>query len=217
MSKDQDVFHIMKTARPMRMLKPDPVPQALLDEILEAATCAPNSMNTQPYRFLVVRDRASKALFGERYDAAMRERFAPYVPDDDDHSRTARNIRTAMKLGPRLKDCPVLLFVLGIRDWPFAVPEAERVGTAPPSYGSVFPCVQNILLGCRAKGLGSSLTTMHQIFEAEMCEHLGIPGDYGIVAVIPIGWPEGNFGPLTRRPVAEITFFDRWGNAQETV
>lgn len=212
MVENQDLFHIMTTTRPMRMLKSDPVSQALLDEILQAATCAPNSLNTQPYRFLVVRDRETKKLFGKRYDSTMKKRFAPIIPAEDDTSKNARNIRTAMKMGPRLKDCPVLLFVLGVRDWPYAVPEMERVGAAPPSFGSVLPCVQNILLGCRARGLGASLTTMHQNFEAEMCDHLEIPDTHGIVAVIPIGWPEGNFGPLTRRPISEITDFDRWGN-----
>lgn len=212
MSEDLDVFHIMKTARPMRRLKPDPVPQALLEEILDAASCAPNSLNTQPYRFLVVRDPESKALFGERYDAAMQPRFGPLVADPNDNSPTARNVRVALALGKRLKDVPVLLFICGVRDWPMAVPQSERKGLAPPSYGSVFPCVQNILLGCRAKGLGASLTTMHQLFEAELCELFGIPESHGIVAVLPIGYPEGNFGPLTRKPAAELTCLDRWGN-----
>lgn len=212
MSENQNIFHIMTTARPMRMLKRDPVPQPLLDEILQAATCAPNSLNTQPYRFLVVRNPETKAFFGTRYTSVMKERFTPIIPADDDTSKRARNIRTAMKLGPRLKDCPVLLFILGLRDWPYSVPKAERVGAAPPSHGSVLPCVQNILLGCRAKGLGASLTTMHQNFESEMCHHLGIPDSHGIVAVLPIGWPEGNFGRLTRIPVSEITDFDHWGN-----
>jgi len=211
MDDNQDIFHIMKTNRPMRRLKPDPVPQELLLEILDAASCAPNSMNTQPYKFVVVRDRETKAFFGERYDNAMKTRFARFVPDDNDNSRNARNFRTAMALGPQIKDVPVLLFICGQRDWPLAVPEDQRIGLAPPSYGSVFPCVQNILLGCRAKGLGASLTTMHQVFEAELVEKLAMPETYGIVAVLPIGYPKGNFGPLTRQPAVELTYLDRWG------
>ena len=213
MSDNQDIFHIMKTNRPMRRLKPDPVSQTLLLEILDAASCAPNSMNTQPYNFLIVRDQQSKAFFGERYDNAMRTRFERFIPNDDDNSPSARNFRTAMALGKCIKDVPVLLFVCGERDWPLSVAEEQRVGLAPPSFGSVFPCVQNILLGCRAKGLGASLTTMHQVFEAELIEHLGIPDTHGIVAVIPIGYPKGNFGPLTRKPATDATFLERWGNA----
>ena len=212
MSAEQDLFHIMKTARPMRRLKPDPVPQELLEEILDAACYAPNSLNSQPYTFLIVREPKVKAYFGEQYDKAMTERFARFVPADDDNSSFARNFRTAMAFGKRMKDVPVLLFVCGERDWPLSVAEENRVGLAPPSPGSVYPCVQNILLGCRAKGLGSSLTTMHQVFEAELIDMLNIPETHGIVAVIPIGYPEGRFGPLTRKPSKEISFFDSWGN-----
>lgn len=213
MQDSSDIFHIMTTARPMRRLKPDPVPQDVLEQVLDAACCAPNSLNSQPYKFLIVRDPKVKAFFGERYDAAMKTRFGKFAPEDDDNSSFARNFRTAFTFGKRMKDVPVLLFVCGERDWPMSVPESERVGLAPPSPGSVYPCIQNILLGCRAKGLGASLTTMHQVFEDELIEMLGIPDSHGIVAVIPIGYPEGRFGPLTRKPSREISYFDEWGNS----
>ena len=141
----------------------------------------------------------------------MVKRFTPMLPSDDDNSKFARNIRTAMALGKHIPDVPVLLFILGERDWPMAVPEEQRVGLAPPSYASVLPCVQNILLGCRAKGLGASLTTMQQVFEEELLEILEVPDTHGIVAVIPIGYPKGNFGPVTRKPAADITYLEKWG------
>ena len=61
------------------------------------------------------------------------------------------------------------------------MPQEERVGKAPPNYGAVYPCVQNILLACRAVGLGAALTTMHQVFEDELCERFAIPDEYGVV------------------------------------
>ncbi len=210
---ESEVFHIMSTMRPMRRIKPDPVPQELIDRVLEAGGWAPNGLNTQPYRFVVVRDAESRAFFGERYDAALQRGFAKIVPAPEDQTPRARNLRRALAFGGEVKDVPVLLVVCGKRDWPFGVPEQQRVGLAPPSYGSVYPCVQNILLACRALGLGASLTTMHQVFETELCERLGIPtADWGIVAVIPIGYPRGKFGPVTRRPVSEITHHDRWSD-----
>lgn len=211
MDDNLDLFHIMKNLRPMRRLKPDPVPQEILEEILDAAVHAANSLNTQPYQFLIARDAHTKAFFGRKYDEAMTSRFSKHAPAANDNSRFARNFRTAMAFGKHMPDIPLLLFVCGERDWPLATPDNLRVGLAPPSYGSVYPCVQNILLGCRAKGLGASLTTMHQVFEAELIEHLGIPETHGIVAVIPIGYPMGNFGPVTRKPSSEITFFEKWG------
>lgn len=211
MDQNSDIFHIMKTMRPMRRLKPDDVPQPLLEEILDAACYAPNSLNTQPYTFLLARDKKIKRFFGEKYDEAMTTRFAKHTPPADENTSFARNFRTAMAFGKHLPDVPVLLFICGERDWPLATPDQARVGLAPPSFGSVYPCVQNVLLGCRAKGLGASLTTMHQVFEAELIEMLGMPESHGIVAVIPIGYPQGNFGPVTRKPSRSITYFEGWG------
>ena len=76
----------------------------------------------------------------------------------------------------------------------------------------LYPCVQNILLACRALGLGASVTTIHQMFEAELHEWLGVPDDHAIVALLPIGYPKGKFGPVRRTPSSALTHFDRWGN-----
>ncbi|MBT6274581.1 MAG: nitroreductase family protein, partial [Chromatiales bacterium] len=123
----------------------------------------------------------------------------------------ARTGRAAWHLSQHMHEAPVLLLVCGKRDWPFLVPAEERVGLAPPSYGSVYPCVQNILLTCRALGLGATLTTLHQLFQPELHERFGIPDDIGVVSMIPIGYPLGNFGPMTRRPVEEVAHQGKWG------
>ena len=117
-----------------------------------------------------------------------------------------------MHLAEHMHEAPVLIFCCGQRDWPFSVPPEERVGKAPPSYGTIYPAVQNILLACRGLGLGASLTTMHQMFEDEMHDYYGIPEDYGVVAVIPVGFPSGRFGPVSRDPVESKTHYGKWGN-----
>ena len=89
------------------------------------------------------------------------------------------------------------------------------MGLAPPNYGAIYPCVQNILLSCRAVGLGAALTTMHQVFEDELHERFGIPDTHGVVVTIPIGYPQGRFGPVRRKPASRVTYFDRWDNALE--
>ena len=211
MENQKDLLFLMKNMRPMRRLKPDPIKRELVTEILDAAICAPNALNTQPYKFIVLEDPEEKAWFGKSYDDAMILRFTPILPDASDNSKHARNLRTAMDFGKTMKDVPILLIVCGKRDWPFSVEEKDRVGLAPPSPGSVYPCIQNILLACRAKGLGASLTTMHQVFESELCQRLDVPIEYGIVAVIPIGYPKGNFGPVSRVPSSKLTFSNKWG------
>jgi nitroreductase len=105
----------------------------------------------------------------------------------------------------------LLLFVCGHRDWPAAVPVEKRVGKAPPPYGSIYPCVQNILLACRAVGLGASVTTIHHMFEEELAMQLGVPDEVSLVALLPIGFPQGRFGPVTRKPAQDLTHFDGWG------
>jgi len=110
-----------------------------------------------------------------------------------------------------MQDFPVLLLVCGERDWPFKVAKEDRVGLAPPNFGAVYPCVQNILLACRAVGLGAALTTMHQVFEDELHARFEIPTEFGVVVTIPIGYPMGKFGPVRRKPAEAVTYFDKWG------
>ena len=197
-----------------RRLKPDPVPDEMIKKILDAGTCAPSGQNLQRWAFLVVTDTEGKRFFGERYDYWMRNRFGSRLNQMNDPTSMGRSIKAAMHLSAHMHEAPVLLFCCGTRDWPFVVPAEARVGLAPPSYGSIYPCVQNILLACRGLGLGASLTTMHQMFEPEMHEFFGIPETHGVVAVIPIGFPQGNFGSITREPAETKTHFNRWGRGK---
>ena len=210
MEVNQDVFEVMSTMRAMRGLKLDEIADDVIVKILQAGTWAPNGQNQQPYRFVVVRDEGKKKFFGIHYAEAMRVRFSKNMPSDEDNSSNARNIRVAMKFGGKVHEAPVLIVICGLRDWPFAIPEKQRTGLAPPSYASVYPCIQNILIACRALGIGASLTTMHQVFEHDLCNCLSVPKSYGIVAVIPIGYPTGKFGPVGRKDVSELTYYDTW-------
>jgi nitroreductase len=72
--------------------------------------------------------------------------------------------------------------------------------------------VQNIILTCRAVGLGTLITTNHILYEDEVRAILDLPEDVFTFALMPIGYPVGKYGPLARRPVSEVVFADRWGN-----
>jgi nitroreductase len=205
-----DVFEIIHSMRAMRRLKPDPVPKVLLEKILSAGIQAPSGQNTQPWAFLVLTDAENKKFFGDRYNYWLRERFGDMLLENDTSTPYGRTINAARHLGDHMLEAPIILMVFGKRDWPFNVKEADRQGKAPPSYGSIYPCVQNILIAARALGLGASLTTMHQMFEDEIHNEFNIPLTYGIVATIPIGYPEGNFGPLTREPLDTKVHYERW-------
>ncbi|MFZ1089579.1 MAG: nitroreductase family protein, partial [Xanthobacteraceae bacterium] len=75
---------------------------------------------------------------------------------------------------------------------------------------SIYPAVQNVILACRALGLATLITTNHIRYENEVKALLGIPADVDTYALMPIGYPEGKFGPVTRRPVPEVAYADRW-------
>ena len=205
-----DVFDTIHSMRAMRRLKPDPVPKALLEKILSAGIQAPSGQNTQPWAFLVLTETANKKFFGDRYNYWLRERFGDLLLKNDTSSPYGRTINAARHLGDHMHEAPVILMVFGKRDWPFNVKENDRKGNAPPSYGSIYPCVQNILIAARALGLGASLTTMHQMFEDEIHDQFNVPRTHGIVATIPIGYPEGNFGPLTREPLNKKVHYEQW-------
>ena len=78
---------------------------------------------------------------------------------------------------------------------------------------SIYPAVQNVILACRAWGLATLITTNHIRCEDEVKALIGIPDDVSTYALMPIGYPRGKFGPPSRRPIAEVTYADRWGTA----
>jgi nitroreductase len=211
-----EFFELVANVRAMRRLKSDPVPLQLIHKVLNAGVQAPSGQNTQPWRFVLVSDAKRKQWFAHKYAEAMEIRFG--LSRDP-----ARRKLTKPRGGQRnalyhqidhMHEAPYLLLVCGERDWPFKVPPAQRVGLAPPNFGAVYPCVQNILLACRAVGLGAALTTMHQVFEDELHAYFEIPQEFGVVVTMPIGWPEGKFGPVTRIPAEDKTFYDVWHNTR---
>jgi nitroreductase len=192
----------MRSTRSMRRLKPDPVPDTLLRQVLEAGTCAANGGNMQSWRFLVVRDAAIKAAVAEWYRKAWHEVVGPRYrasspADGTSPERFARMLTAAEYLADHLHEAPAWI-----------VPCAPGARTAG---SSVFPAVQNILLACRALGLGCTLTTLYLNFEKEAEAALGLPDDVHSYAILPIGYPTGNFGPVRRAPLESVVYQDRWG------
>ena len=215
------IFEIMYSLRAMRRLKPDPVPQDLIWKVIEAGTKAPSGGNSQPWRFIVVQDRELKTFIRDRYKRAFelyvqanaeaaRRRAEPPPPAVAE--RQMRMARAAMDLAEHLDEAPVLLFAcMTPRDLSLLTDDQGRPRNPAALYASIFPAVQNVLLACRALGLGATLTTLHLVYEGEIKERLGVPADVATVAMIPIGWPRGKFGPTTRAAVEEVTYWDGWG------
>jgi len=207
-------FDLVSNVRSMRRLKPDPIPLSALRKVLQAGVQASSGQNTQPWKFVAITEPKAKHWFAEQYRAAILSRFGKVNEYADSQSSMGRQLKALTYQMDHMQEFPVLLLICGQRDWPFKVPQSERVGLAPPNYGAVYPCTQNILLACRALGLGAALTTMHQVFEEELHEYFEIPDEFGVVVTMPIGYPLGKFGTVRRTPAEEKTFFNRWGNSE---
>jgi nitroreductase len=72
--------------------------------------------------------------------------------------------------------------------------------------------VQNLLLAARALGIGGTITTLHAQVEERVHRLFNIPETAQIVYCIPLGYPEGRFGPNVRNPLPEVCSFNRWGS-----
>ena len=91
--------------------------------------------------------------------------------------------------------------------------EAEMESTAPwVACASIYPAVQNIILACRALGLGTVLTTNHVVLEAEVKCALELPEDVRTFGLMPIGYTDDKFGGVKRRPLSEVALHDRFRN-----
>jgi nitroreductase len=212
-----DFFTVVDTQRAIRRFRADPVPDATLRRVLEAATRAPSARGAEPWFFLVVRDAALRAAIAARYRAAweLGERFTAATDADRDvaaRAHYARMMRAARALAMDLSAAPVLVVCCLDRAQlgPIAAPDGTLVAPAA-AYASIFPAVQNLLLAARALGLGTTLTTLHRGFEDELKTLLAIPPAVEVAAIVPLGWPADRFGPTRRKPVEEVAFADRWG------
>jgi nitroreductase len=202
---NSDLFEIIRTTRSMRRLKPDPVPAALITQILAAGTSAPSGGNMQPWRFLVIRDPAVKVQVAQWYRRAWHEivgpRYRAGTPaPGSSPQRFQRMLAAAEHLADHLHEAPVWI-----------VPCLQGGTHTRTSGSSIYPAVQNMLLAARALGLGATLTTLYLLFENDAEAALGLPADTHSYAILPIGYPVGNFGPVARTPLEDVVFADRWG------
>jgi nitroreductase len=209
------LYEAMRTCRAVRQLRPDPIPDEVLRRVLEAATWAPTGGNLQPWRIVVVRDPAEKRRLGELYrgvwgEYASRNRAGLAALAEADRAAAERTLAAGDHLAEHFAETPVVL-VFCFNPERMAITDAGLDRPSVVGGASVYPAVQNLLLACRAEGLGCVLTTLLCITEAAVRELLEIPEPWATCAAIPIGYPVlRGHGPLSRRAVERLTYLDRW-------
>lgn len=182
--------------RAIRRQKPDPIPDEDIRLILDAAIQAPNGGNMQPWHFLVVTDADLRARFAPLYKEAWwakRNDSGWFTPDD-----LPEAYKPAMRLADEIGNSPVLILVCAL---------AKGAAAA----NSIIPSVQNLLLAARSLGIGSTITTLHPKVEDRVHELFAIPDTAQVVYCLPLGYPRGNFGPVSRKPLEEVSSINRWG------
>jgi nitroreductase len=212
-----DLFEAMRCAPTSRRFKPDPVPRELLVRALEAARFAPSGGNRQGWRVMLVQDAERRAALRDLYlpgwRAYMQQTGGEQILADPGafDPTLVRRVQRADEYAERLDEVPVHM-VVGVRLSDLAVTDAELPRQSIVGGASVYPFVQNLLLALRAEGLGAALTTLLVPAEAQVKRLLEIPDEIALAAHIGVGyradpWPTR----LSRRPVSEFAFVERWG------
>jgi nitroreductase len=214
-----DLYEAMRGAPTTRSFAPDPVPREVLRRVLDNARFAPSGGNRQGWRLITVEDADSRRALRDLYQPHWRDYMertgaaAILANPGDLAPARVRMLRRADEFADRLHEVPLHLVVCAqLGDLAIVDSGLDRpsiVGGA-----SIYPFVQNILLGLRAEGLGAALTTLLTPAEPEVRRLLAIPEDVVLAAYVLVGrrvdpWPVR----LARRPVEQFAFSERYGEA----
>ncbi len=185
--------------RACRTYTGEPVDDADLVAMLEAATHAPSAENRQPWVFVVVRDGATRHGIDELTKRVWDEGGRPHS-----ERSLAPGFFAAVDafLSGGYGGAPVLVVVAG--DGADGTPKAQLAS-------AVFPATQNLLLAAAALGYGSAMTTLVAHAAEELASLVGLPPGVHPFAVVPIGRPARPLGPPRRRPVREVAHLDEFG------
>lgn len=210
-----DLYEAMSTLRAVRRLRPDPIPDDVMARVLQAAAWAPTGGNVQPFRIVAVSDRSALAQIAGWYAEEWLSYTRPRrdsLGDMEAGARisTAKMLRAGDYLAEHMGEVPYLL-VFCFNPAHMAITDSDLGRPSVVGGGSVYTAVQNVLLACRAEGLGCVLTTLLCYKEPEVKALLGIPEEWGTCAHIPIGYPvlKGH-GPIARRQIDQLVYRDNW-------
>ena len=205
----ENIWEAIYTQRAIRYWQDKPVPREALEQIIQAASKAPSGSNTQPWVFVVVDDADKRAAIG----GALRSIFESNEGlralvdsgQDADDKTTRLMLRGAKAFFSGLDKAPAMVIPCLYQ---LSSPTQDPTGLLAGS--SIYGAVQNLMLAARALGLGTVMTTAHQMLDADLRSLLGIPDDAYPVALIPVGYPDANFGPTTRKGLDEILRWNGW-------
>lgn len=209
MPEEMGIFEVMFNCRAMRRLDQREVPEELLVKLVEAANQAPSGSNMQNGRWIIVRDKEVRQQLADLNRQAVESYLAPLIdnPGSLSHQSEAKRKRMVDAVvwqKEHMHEVPALIIACMEFGQKVTSDMAARGG------GSIWPGVQNLLLAARALGLGGAPTTLALGNHKTVSEVLNLPETMAAYCLIPVGYPLGKFGSVTRKPLDEILKFDRW-------
>ena len=217
----RDILDVISSRKSIRRYKPDPIPDEMIDKILEAARWAPTGENYQPWRFIVIRSQETKDKIahiarigsGSRMTAwyclgEMQERFEK-IQDPVKKAEVLRFMYSG-EVSEFAKHAPLVIAVIG----------TLMEGSVDVPY-DLSAAIENMLLEAHALGLGACwvhgpvATTRHA---KRFKEILGIPtgmGEYKVIAYVAFGWPaEERRHPRPKMPLEDLVYWEHFGNKE---
>lgn len=213
-----DLYDVMRTTAAIREFTDDPLPDEVLERILDHARFAPSGGNRQGAHVIVVRDRGTRERLAElnttavrRYVAQVKAGESPWNPVHPPGPSAAEIAATPVPdafVTPVLTAAAVLVVCVDLEVVAAMDQDLDRIGLI--SGASVYPLVWNILLAARAEGFGGTITTMAVAEEPAVRELLGLPEHTALAAVVPLGRPVHQPTKLRRNAVAEFVTRERY-------
>ena len=208
------VIKVIQDRRSIRQYTTDPVSEEHLEMILEAARQAPSGENAQPWRFVIVKDEATRKRLGaiagggsgRRFTAEfvtqkMQERFENL--EDEAKKKAIFDKLTSGQVSAFLAEAPVSIVVCGRKDvWDLPYDTSAAI--------------ENMLLMVTALGLGACWVIAPCIDirdEERRKDLLGVPEGVKVVSIVSVGHPTRPHRPRPRLPLEELVYKEKWGVA----
>ena len=195
--------------RAMRRLDTKPVPAELLVKLIDAANQAASGSNMQRARWIVVTDTGVKKKLADLNHQGVESYIGPQTsrPDAVPHQSKEKRLRmldAVIWQTEHMHEMPAI--VMACMEFESPVNDEMIVH----GNGSIWPGIQNLLLAARALGLGATPTTLALGDRQAVADALNLPDTMAAYCLIPVGYPLGKFGPVTRKPVEEVMRWDQW-------
>lgn len=209
-----DLDAVLRTTGAVRRFTDEPVDDATVAAVLDAARFAPSGGNRQPWRVAVVRDRALRRTLGD----LMQPVWDEYMTAQADGQRAFNPVsyvpppsweHVANELLDHIETAPVVLAIAAdLRE--LAVMDGDLDRASIVGGASIYPFCWSVLLAAHGHGLGGVMTTFLSRAEPAAAPVLGLPEHHALAATIVLGVPEHRPTRLRRKPVASFATVDRF-------